>query len=180
MNPSTTTATVAAGTAPPDRMIGDITVSMFQSQADAEAAVRSLQAAGFDMTKLSIVGTDYRTDSHVVGFYSTGDRVRTWGGVGAFWGSVWGMLFGAAFFVIPGIGPVLVAGPLVAAIVGAIEGAVVVGGLSAVSAALISLGVPRNSVLDLETAIKAGKYLLVAHGTPGEVERARQLLGSPA
>ena len=50
-------------------------------------------------------------------------------------GGLWGMLFGAAFFAIPGIG-VLVAGRLVAWIIGALEGAVVVGGLSVIGAGL--------------------------------------------
>ena len=62
----------------------------------------------------------------MVGYYNTGDRMKHWGKLGAFWGGIWGMLFGAAFFAIPGLGPILVAGPLVAWIVGALEGAVVV------------------------------------------------------
>ena len=57
--------------------------------------------------------------------------MKYWGKQGAFWGGLWGLLCGAAFFAIPGIGPVLVAGPLVASIIGALEGAIVVGGLSA-------------------------------------------------
>ena len=60
-----------------------------------------------------------------MGLYNTGDRMKHWGKLGAFWGGLWGMLFGAAFFVIPGLGPVLAAGPVVAWIVGALEGAVV-------------------------------------------------------
>jgi hypothetical protein len=78
--------------------------------------------------------------------------------------------------VVPGLGPVLVAGPLVAAIVGGLESAILVGGLSAIGAGLVSLGVPKNSVLEYESAIKAGKYLLVAHGTEAEVNRAREVL----
>jgi hypothetical protein len=154
------------------------TVAVFHSNPDAEAAVRSLQQAGFPMTKLSVLGADYQTDAHVVGFYNTEDRMRSWGTAGAFWGGIWGVLVGAAFLVVPGIGPVLVAGPLVAAIVGGLEGAVVVGGISAVSAGLVSLGIPRNSVLEFETAIRAGKYLLIAHGTSEDVERARQILAT--
>ncbi len=63
------------------------------------------------------------------------------------------MLFGSAFFVISGIGPLLVAGPLVAWIVGAVEGAVVVGGLSAIGAGLYSIGIPKNSIVEYETAL---------------------------
>jgi hypothetical protein len=86
------------------------------------------------------------------------------------------MLFGAAFFVIPGIGPILVAGPLVAWIIGALEGAVVVGGLSALGAGLYSIGIPKDSVVRYETAIKVNKYLLVAHGTAAEVAKAKDIL----
>jgi len=78
-----------------------------------------------DMTKLSIVSKDHETNQHVVGDYNIGDRMKKWGKLGAFWGGLWGLLVGAAFFVIPGIGLILVAGPLVAWIVSALEGAVV-------------------------------------------------------
>jgi hypothetical protein len=77
------------------------------------------------MKKVSIAGKDYHIGENVVGYYNTGDRMKRWGKVGAFWG----LLFGSAFFAIPGIGPVLVAGPLLAWIAGALEGAVLVGGL---------------------------------------------------
>jgi hypothetical protein len=130
------------------------------------------------MTKLSIVGKDYHTEEHVVGYYNTGDRMRRWGKTGAFWGGIWGLLLGSAFFAIPGIGPVLVAGPLVAWIVGALEGAVVVGGLSAIGAGLYSIGVPKDSVVQYESAVKSDKFLLLAHGTLEEVEQAKGIMGT--
>jgi hypothetical protein len=79
--------------------------------------------------------------------------------------TLWGLLFGSAFFWIPGLGPLLVAGPLVSWIVGALEGAIVVGGLSAIGAGLYSLGIPKDSILRYETALKTGKYVLIAHGS---------------
>jgi len=121
-------------------------VAIYDSHAQAEEAVSQLKRAGFDMTKLSIVGKDYHTEENVIGYYHAGDRMKYWGKMGAFWGGFWGLLFGAAFFFVPGIGPVLVAGPLAAAIVGALEGAVVVGGLSAIGAGLYSIGIPENSI----------------------------------
>jgi hypothetical protein len=112
----------------------------------------------------------------VVGYYNTGDRMKHWGKLGAFWGGLWGMLFGAAFFAIPGLGPVLVAGPLVAWIVGALEGAVVVGGLSALGAGLYSIGIPKDSVVKYEAALKSDKFLVLAHGTADEVAKAKGIL----
>jgi len=68
------------------------------------------------------------TVEHVVGYYNTGDRMKYWGKLGAFWGGLWGFLLGSAFFWIPGIGPLVVAGSLVSWIVGALEGATIFGG----------------------------------------------------
>ena len=151
-------------------------VAIYGTHAQAEEAVKELQKSGFDMKKMSIVGKDYHTDEHVVGYYNTGDRMKYWGKMGAFWGGIWGMLFGAAFFVIPGLGPILVAGPLVAWIIGALEGAVVVGGLSALGAGLYSIGIPKDSVVKYETALKSDKFLLLAHGTASEVAKARDII----
>jgi hypothetical protein len=151
-------------------------VAIYKSHAEAEVAVKELQQSGFDMKKLSIVGRDYHTDEHVVGYYNNGDRMKYWGKMGAFWGGFWSLLFGAGFFWIPGLGQLLVAGPLVTWIVGAMEGAVVVGGLSAIGAGLYGLGIPKDSILQYETAIKTGKFVLIAHGSPQEAARAQEVI----
>jgi hypothetical protein len=151
-------------------------VAVYPSHGAAEAAVKELQISGFDMKKLSIVGRDYHTDEQVVGYYNAGDRVKAWGKTGAFWGGIWGLLFGSAFFFIPGVGPLFMAGPLVGWIVGGLEGAALVGGLSALGAGLFSLGIPHDSVLQYETAIKTGKFLLIAHGTVADTARAKDIL----
>ena len=153
-------------------------VAIYETHSQAEEAVKELQRSGFDMKKMSIVGRDYHTDEHVVGYYNTGDRMKYWGKLGAFWGGLWGMLFGAAFFAIPGIGPVLVTGPLVAWIVGALEGAAVVGGLSALGAGLYSIGIPKDSVVKYELALKSDKFLVLAHGTADEVAKAKDIMQS--
>jgi hypothetical protein len=122
--------------------------------------VKELQKSGFDMEKLSVGGEDYHTDEQVVGYYNAGDGMKYWGKWGAFWGGFWGLLFGAALFRVPAIGPVPVGGPLVAWIVAGLEDAVVVSGLSAIGAGLYSIGIPRDSIVTYETAIKAGQYLV--------------------
>jgi len=155
-------------------------VATYPSHTAAEAAIKELQESGFDMRKLSIVGRDYHTEEHVVGYYNTGDRMKAWGKMGAFWGWIWGCLFGSAFFFIPGIGPLIVAGPLVVWIVGALESAVVMGGLSAIGAGLFSLGIPKDSILKYETALKTDKFLVIAHGSADEVARAKEILSRSA
>jgi hypothetical protein len=151
-------------------------VAVYDSHTAAEQAVAKLSADSFDITKVSIIGKDYHTEENVVGYYTAGDRMKSWGGLGAFWGGIWGLLFGAGFFLIPGIGPVLVAGPFLAALIGALESAAVVGGLSALAAGLVSLGIPKDSAVKYEAEIKADKYVLVVHGTPEELEQARAVL----
>ncbi len=151
-------------------------IAVYPTHTAAEAAVTELQQSGFDMKKLSIVGRDYHADEHVIGYYNAGDRMKMWGKTGAFWGGLWGLLFGSAFFWVPGLGPLLVAGPMVSWIVGALEGAIVVGGLSAVGAGLYSIGIPKDSVMKYETAIKADKFVLVAHGSEDEIAHAKEIL----
>jgi uncharacterized membrane protein len=153
-------------------------VAVYDTHVEAEDAVRELQRSGFDMQQLSIIGTDYQTEQDVVGYYTTGDRMKAWGKTGAFWGGLWGLLFGSAFFLIPGIGPLLVAGPIVAWIVGALEGAVVVGGVSALGAGLYSIGIPTDSIIEYETQIKAGKFVVITHGSPAEVSKSTSTLAA--
>jgi hypothetical protein len=153
-------------------------VAVYGTHIEAEGTVKELQRAGIDMRTLSIAGKDSHTDEHVVGYYNTGDRMKYWGKTGAFWGGFWGMLFGSAFFAIPGIGPVLVAGPLVAWIVGTLEGAAVFGGLSAIGAGLYGMGIPKDSVIQYEAALKTDKFLLMVHGTAAEVDKARDIIQS--
>ncbi|MEO7114149.1 MAG: permease [Polyangiaceae bacterium] len=155
-------------------------VAIYNSHTEADVAIRALQKSGFDMKKLSIVGKEFRQEEHPVGFYNSGDRMMFWGGLGAFWGGLWGMLFGSALFFIPVIGPLVVMGPLVGWIVGTAEGAVVGGSAGILAAALASAGIPENSVVKYEQELRAGKFVVVAHGTPSEVEVARAILGTNA
>ncbi|MGD0300711.1 MAG: general stress protein [Bryobacteraceae bacterium] len=153
-------------------------VAVYATHVEAEAAVKELQRAGLDMRTLSIVGRDTHADEHVVGYYNTGDRMKYWGKTGAFWGGFWGLLFGSAFFAIPGLGPVLVAGPLVAWIVGGLEGAAVVGGLSAIGAGLYGMGIPKDSVVEYELALKTDKFLLLVHDKASEIEKAKSIIAA--
>ena len=151
-------------------------VGIYTTHTEAEAAVKALQQGRFNMQKLSIVGKDHQTEEHIVGYYNAGDRMQFWGTRGAFWGWLCGLLFGSALFFIPGIGPVIVFGPLVGWHVGALGGAVVVGGLSALGAALYSIGIPQDSIVEYETALKSDKFLVMAHGTADEVATAKRIL----
>ena len=151
-------------------------VAIYDTHTDAEAAVNSLQQSGIDMSLLSVIGKDYRTEDHVVGYYKTGDRLRFWGKLGVFWGAIWSLLAGEAFFWMPGVGPILVGGPLVSSIVTALEGATVHNGLTPLGSALHTMGIPKSSVMNYESALKANKFILVVHGANGDPSKASAIL----
>jgi uncharacterized membrane protein len=156
----------------------DTVIAVFPDHHAAEAAVRKLADSGIDMKHLSVVGKGYHIDEKVTGFYNMGDRVKFWGKNGAIWGGLWGWLFGGIFVTIPIVGHVIVLGYLAAMLVSAIEGAVVVGGLSALGAALYSSGIPKDHVLAYETAIGSDAFLITARGSPEEMAHARTILGN--
>ena len=156
----------------------DATIAVYDTHLLAEDAVRKLANAGFDMKTISIVGQDYHTEEHVVGFFTAGDRAKFFGRLGAFWGGLAGMLFGSVMMFVPLLGHLIILGPIAAMIASGLEGAVVGGGLSALLGALSAIGVPKDSVLRYETAVKAGKFLVIVHGEGDAARRAHELLGS--
>ena len=154
----------------------DSIVAVFKTHEGAEDAIKRLTAEGFDMKSLSLIGKGYHTEEKITGFYNAGDRVAFWGKRGAFWGGFWGLFFGGVFLTIPVVGHVIVLGYLAATIISGIEGAITVGGLSALGAALYSIGMPKDSILDYEAAVKADGFLVAAHGTAAEMARACTIL----
>jgi hypothetical protein len=154
----------------------DIAVAVYESHGQAEHAVHKLAKAGFDMKTISIMGKEYHTEEHVVGYVNAGDRALFFGKLGAFWGGLAGMLFGSALMFVPVVGHIVVLGPVAATIAGGLQGAVVAGGLSALVGALSSLGIPRDSVLRYETALKADKFLVIVHGSGDDILRAKDML----
>jgi hypothetical protein len=155
-------------------------VAVFSAHSGAENAIRALKSSGFDIRKLSILGKGFQSEDNVVGIYAAGDRLKYWGKMGAFWGDMWGLLAGAAFLIVPGIGLVVIAGPVAAWIISALEGAVFVGGVSALGAGLVSLGISKDNALKYESSMKAGKFLLILHGTDADAIKARNTLESTA
>jgi len=156
----------------------DAIVAVFADHHGAEEAVKKLTAAGFEMKNLSVVGKGYHTEEKVVGFYSVGDRVKFWGTRGAFWGGLWGLFFGGLFMTIPIVGHIVVLGYLAATMLTGVESAVVVGGMSALGAAVYGMGIPKDSVIQYETAVQADSFLVMARGPTQEIARAKMVLST--
>jgi hypothetical protein len=155
-------------------------VAIFETHDAAEAAIKRLIDSGIDPKKISVVGKGYHSEEHPVGYYNTGDRVKYWGKEGAFWGGIWGLLMGGLFLWVPGFGPMVASGPLVSMIVVGLEGAVLGAGFGALGAALVSAGIPKDSVIKYEKAVKADKYLVLVQGSKEEVEKAKTILDETA
>jgi len=157
-------------------MTSDTIVAVFPEHQAAETAIKKLTEKGFKMKNLSVVGKGYHTDEKVIGFYNAGERITFWGTRGAFWGGLWGLFFGGLFLTTP-FGSVVALGYLATILIAAVENAVVVGGLTVIGAAIYSMGIPKNSVIQYDTDLKADNFLVMAHGTATELARAKEILG---
>jgi hypothetical protein len=149
----------------------DIAVAVYELDTHASSAVRELQFAGFNMKRISIIGKNFQTQQHVVGFLGAGDRAGTVGKLGTFWGCHAMLLCGVAMVFVPAIGHVIIMGPLAATIFGGLRGALF-------TEALMVIGIPKDSVQRYETALKASKFILVIHGDVRDINRARELLAT--
>lgn len=158
--------------------IEDIAVAISATREDAEEFIEILQRSGFSMSKLSVIGRDCRTEEHVFSCLNGVDRGRLLGHWGALAGTTLGMLLGSAFMTVPSLGRIVVLGPLAAMVADALEGALIGGGLSAFGSALMRIGIARDSVLQYERALKAGKFLVVVHGTSVDIGIAKAILCS--
>jgi len=155
---------------------GSSVVAVYPDHESAEEAVKALESAGFSLKNLSIMGRDFQATEHPVGFVTTGDVASQGAHAGAWAGGIFGLLMGAAFLILPGVGPVVVAGPLAAALLGGVEGAIAGAALGGIGGALVGLGVSKERAVKYETELKAGKFVVTLRGTPDEADRAKGLL----
>jgi hypothetical protein len=151
-------------------------IGIYQSMDQAEKAVRTLDQGGFPIKQVSIVAKNLQSEKKITGFVTTGDVAKTSARVGAWTGGIFGLLVGAAFLWVPGVGPMIVAGPLAAALLGGIEGAAAGGATTGLLGALVGWGVSKQHVLKYEQSVNAGKYLLICHGSTDEVQKASDIL----
>jgi hypothetical protein len=153
-------------------------VKVCDTCAEAEDLILRLQQAGCDMAALSIAGRCPAPEGQVTGCYQTGDRMKFWGLLGPFWGGVWSIFAGSAFFLLPGLGGVVVGGPLAAAIAGALERASGIGGLSVLGVGLCALGVSKNEAADCELALREDRFLVIARNPSAAAPAVREILAA--
>lgn len=169
-------------------------VAVYDDETRAQRAVEKLSDKGFPMDMLSVLGLAHPSGDDVLGIYYTsmGARMEAWAKQGALWGALWGMLTGAAaMFVLPGVGPVLAAGPIVDAMISALGGGVLgaavgsaVGGAAMTGAAAAThlatvmhrMGVPQEELDHLHKSIEAGHYVLLLREARDQVQPWKTVL----
>ncbi len=134
----------------------------------AEAIVRNLQSQGFADSEISVLLPD-TAGTHDVGHVKNSkapEGTATGAATGGVTGGVLGLLAGIGALAIPGVGPFIAAGPIMAALSGAALGATaggIVGGL-------IGLGIPEIEAKRYEEKLKKGNYLISVHADTGDQE----------
>jgi len=151
-------------------------VHIYPSLEEAEAAVKRLSDSKFPINQISIVTQNIQTTKQVHGFITAGDVAAKGASSGAWMGGFFGLLVGAAFIWVPGFGPLFVAGPFAAALLGGVEGIVAGAAGGGLLGALLGWGISKEHILKYEEGIKGGKYLVVANGDESQVSMARMIL----
>jgi hypothetical protein len=150
---------------------------IYRDQTGVENAVDALKAAGFRNTDISVLfpeneGTkDFAHEKNT----KAPEGAATGAGTGVLVGGTLGWLAGIGALAIPGIGPFIAAGPIVAALAGAGVGGTV-GGLTG---ALVGMGIPEYEAKRYEGRVKSGGILLSVHSDNSEwTSRAKKILES--
>jgi hypothetical protein len=151
-------------------------VAIYPHIDQAEEAVQQLGRGGFPVQHVSILAKDLGTEKKVHGFVTSCDVAKSSARTGAWVGGIFGLLVGAAFLWVPGVGSLIVAGSLASAMLGGVEGAVAGAAVSGVLGWLASIGISKEHILKYEESVKAGKYLVIAHGSAEEVQKAKKIL----
>jgi hypothetical protein len=144
----------------------------FDNHERAEAAVRALTEAGFPYSNISMVAQNSQSNEQVQVLPAPSDSQPST----PLLGTIGGLLLGAAALTLPGVGPLLVAGPLAANFFGVIDGALVGTSSGGLVGALMGYGLPRDRALKYQTAVENGGFLVMAHGNADQIELARGVL----
>ena len=148
-------------------------IAIYPTASLVRQALEKLQSTGIDPQQVSIASRGYHDEERLIGFYRVGQGMSYCGLQRDLWNEQWKLLAGAAFFWVPGFGPLAVAGPIVSLMVsGPQEGATIGGGFSVLAAALFDMGVPRGNTIDYEQAIRDKQFLLIVHDEREQVECA--------
>jgi hypothetical protein len=156
-------------------------VGIYDTMAQAEEAVHTLDQAGFPVKHVSVVTQNLASDKATHGYITPGDDLTPHGAAtGAWVGGLCGVLIGSAFLWVPGFGPLLVVGRLAALLLAGVEGTLAGIGAGALLSALKNWGIAEEHIFDYEKQVQGGKHLVIAYGTAEEVAKAHAILQGTA
>jgi len=144
------------------------------SQPQVERIANQLKAAGFSGNDISVLFPDQSGTRDFVHEQHTKapEAAATGAGTGGVIGGSLGWLVGIGALAIPGVGPFIAAGPIMAALAGAAVGAAA-GGLTG---ALVGMGIPEYEAKQYEGKVKAGNMLISVHTEDGaEISKAKEI-----
>ncbi|WP_457595768.1 general stress protein [Hydrogenimonas sp.] len=151
-------------------------IGVYDKYEDVIETIEALDNAGIDKEYISVLGKGNENVKNRFEYYKHSQDAAFWGTQGAFWGAIMGFLVGGFLSWIPGVGPVIAAGPLMNALAGLAAGAVVGGAGSALVAVLVDWGLTEKEALRYENFIKEGKFLVLIHADEDVIDRAQKVL----
>lgn len=158
----------------PELPPSNATLTVFKSPSDAESAIRQLAKDAYDLGRVSMVGRD-AGDLHAADVVHGKVQTSVPTAGTPSWAGIRGMLVNSGFIVVPSIGPLLVAGPLLTWIVQSMGTAFGPNKQDALAAGLHHLGIPEQSVLRCEAALRIGKVVVIAEGSVMMMILAREV-----
>jgi outer membrane lipoprotein SlyB len=142
-------------------------IGVFESRPEAERAIQNLRQQGFTDEEINLISKEHH-GKEAEGREYYDDDITDGALTGGTLGGIGGLILGAGALAIPGIGPVLAAGPIAAALSGAVAGGITGG--------LIDWGIPAESSSRYEHHVAQGNILAVIRTQESKVQQAAQIL----
>jgi hypothetical protein len=147
-------------------------IGIVDTRAEAETVLSNLKNAGIRTDDISVLFPDKSGTKDFAHEHSTKapEGAVAGAGTGGVVGGTLGLLAGMGALAIPGFGPLIAAGPLMAALSGAAAGAT----LGGIAGALVGLGIPEIEAKHYEGKIKGGNILVAVHTETSEAQKTAE------
>ena len=157
-------------------MSKDVFLQTYDTYDDAAKAIQRLLEGGVLKKYISVLAKGEQEELNEFEYNKENEDIIFWGEQGAFWGSLWGLLTGGMLMWVPGFGPLVATGPILAALAGMIGGAATLGSISALAAWLVDLGIEESLAHKYKELLEQGKILLIVHGNEDAIKLAKEIL----
>lgn len=158
-------------------------VGIFSSRIETEHALRELRESGFSLNQVSVIAQDGGSEESIAGVdvkdetdRVVGEGARVGTIAGGFTGGLVGLVGAISALTIPGVGPIVVGGPVAAIIGDTLIGGVAGAAVGGLVGTLVGLGIPEDRARIYRDRLKGGYYLVIVEGTEREMERAGSIL----